>query len=157
MARQMEQSVPSESPESLLTSGRWEHFDHQADIGVRGRGATKADAFAQAARALTAVLTDPDRIGTGQRVQIECRAPDDEFLLVDWLNRIVYEMATRRMLFGQFKVAIEGDRLTAEAIGEPVDALRHAPAVEVKGATYTAAKVGPEPDGSWVAQCVVDV
>ena len=36
-------------------SKRWEHFEHDADIGVRGIGASKADAFEQAALALTAV------------------------------------------------------------------------------------------------------
>jgi tRNA nucleotidyltransferase (CCA-adding enzyme) len=34
---------------------------------------------------------------------------------------------------------------------------RHQPAVEVKGATYTALKVARDEQGRWVAQCVVDV
>ena len=38
---------------------RWEHFAHGADVGVRGRGASKAEAFAQAALAMTAVVADP--------------------------------------------------------------------------------------------------
>jgi len=38
-----------------------------------------------------------------------------------------------------------------------VDIARHRPAVEVKGATYTALRVAQEADGAWVAQCVVDV
>ena len=37
----------------------WEHFPHEADIGVRGRGMSAATAFEQAALALTAVITDP--------------------------------------------------------------------------------------------------
>jgi RNA-splicing ligase RtcB len=37
----------------------WEHFAHDADISVRGWGATAADAFGQAAFAVTAVVTDP--------------------------------------------------------------------------------------------------
>lgn len=41
---------------------RWEHFRHEADIGVRGLGATREAAFEQAALALTAVLTDPARV-----------------------------------------------------------------------------------------------
>jgi hypothetical protein len=35
----------------------WEHFPHDADVGVRGRGLTAAEAFEQAAQALTAVIT----------------------------------------------------------------------------------------------------
>ncbi len=34
-------------------------------------------------------------------------------LLIDWLNALVYEMATRRMLFGAFVVTIEDSRLHA--------------------------------------------
>jgi len=32
-----------------MTSKRWEHFAHEADIGVRGIGASKAEAFEQGA------------------------------------------------------------------------------------------------------------
>ena len=40
-------------------SARWQHFHHGADVGVRGIGSTLAQAFEQAALALTAVVTDP--------------------------------------------------------------------------------------------------
>jgi len=135
----------------------WEHFEHGADIGVRGIGATRAEAFEQAALALTAVLTDPAGVVPRAMVEIRCAAPDVEVLLVDWLNALVYEMATRRMLFGRFGVTIGGQALTGEAWGEPVDVARHRPAVEVKGATYTALSVACRADGNWVAQCIVDV
>ena len=47
--------------------------------------------------------------------------------------------------------------LRATAWGEPVVVARHRPAVEVKGATYTALCVARQPDGRWLAQTVVDV
>ena len=134
----------------------WEHYEHGADIGVRGLGATKAQAFEQAALALTAVITDPQGVAAPQTVQIECQAPDDELLLADWLNALVYEMAVRRMLFGRFQVSLDGTRLTAQASGEPVSVPRHHPAVEIKGATYTTLRVAPV-EGGWLAQTVVDV
>ena len=128
---------------STTIAARWEHFPHQADMGVRGIGPTKAEAFAQAALALIAVITDPGAVAAKEPVTVSCEAPDDELLLVDWLNAIVYEIATRKMLFGRFDVRIEG--------------ARHQPAVEVKGATYTALSVRQDPGGAWIAQCVVDV
>jgi SHS2 domain-containing protein len=91
----------------------WEHFEHGADIGVRGIGATLAEAFEQAALALTAVLADPAGVTPSTSVEIRCAAPDDEVLLVDWLNALVYEMATRKMLFGRFGVTIKGTRWRA--------------------------------------------
>jgi tRNA nucleotidyltransferase (CCA-adding enzyme) len=141
----------------MLTENRWEHFPHGADIGVRGIGATKADAFAQAATALTAVITNPTLLAANEHVDVSCEAPDDDLLLVDWLNALVYEMATRNLLFGRFEVRLSDHCLEARAWGERVDVTRHAPAVEVKGATLTSLSVRQEADGAWIAQCVVDV
>jgi SHS2 domain-containing protein len=138
----------------------WEHFEHGADIGVRGVGVSKAEAFEQAALALTAVITDPQRVAARETVHIACAAPDDELLLAAWLNALVYEMAVRRMLFGCFhvelNVELNGTHLDAQATGEAISVERHHPAVEVKGATYTALRVA-QIDGGWVAQTVVDV
>jgi tRNA nucleotidyltransferase (CCA-adding enzyme) len=61
------------------------------------------------------------------------------------------------MLFRRFEVSIADHRLDAVAWGEPVDRLRHEPAVEPKGASYTELRVTRREDGAWVAQCVVDV
>jgi SHS2 domain-containing protein len=136
---------------------RWEHFAHDADIGVRGIGASREEAFEQTALALTAVITDPRNVRPDETVEIACEAPDDELLLVEWLNALIYETATRRMLWSRFSVRIEGHRLRATAWGEKAEVARHQPAVEVKGATYTNLSVKQDVSGVWTAQCVVDV
>lgn len=125
-------------------------------MGVRGIGATREQAFEQAALALTAIITDLASVKPTEQVDVHGEAPELELLFVDWLNAIVYEMATRRMLFSRFEVDIDGQRLNARLWGEPVDTTRHQPAVEVKGATYTALRVARE-NGTWLAQTVVDV
>ena len=140
---------------SAMSRARWEHFPHDADVGVRGFGPTPAETFAQAALALTAVVTRA-RIEPLSPVEVRCEAPDLELLFVDWLNAIIYEMAVRRMLFARFDVRIEGAELQATLWGEPVDVARHAPACEPKGATYTALRVAQESEG-WSAACIVDV
>jgi SHS2 domain-containing protein len=130
---------------------RWGHFAHDADVGVRGRGSTAAEAFEQAACALTAVVTDT-AIEPRTEVKVRCEAPDVELLLVEWLNAVIYNM-----LFGRFAVRIAGTHLDGTLWGEPVDIARHSPACEPKGATYTALKVAQDGDGMWSAACVVDV
>jgi SHS2 domain-containing protein len=137
-------------------TARWEHFEHGADVGVRGLGDTKSEAFAQAALALTAAVTDPASVRPVACVELACEAPDDELLLAAWLDALVYEMATRRMLFSRFEVRIDGARLAARAWGEALEGARHHPAVEVKGATLTALRVARHGKG-WLAQTVVDV
>lgn len=145
----------------MTAAGAWEHFEHGADIGVRGVGPTREAAFVQAAVALTAVVTDPAAVRPVTPTGLRCEAPDEALLFVDWLNAIVYEMATTRQLFARYDVTIRtapgGLELTGTAHGEPVDPARHHPAVEVKGATHTELRVEPLDDGRWVAQCVVDV
>ena len=146
----------SQSATPAESKARWEHFPHDADVGVRGCGATAAEAFEQAAHALTAVVTHAE-VEPKVSVEVSCEAPDLELLFVEWLNAIIYEMAVRQMLFGRFAVRIEGTRLEGTLWGEPVDVARHAPACEPKGATYTALKVATDADGIWSAACIVDV
>ena len=134
----------------------WQHFHHQADIGIRGIGRTLDEAFAEAAVALMAVICSPQKVEPKEEVRIHCQGDDLELLFVDWLNELIYEMATRRMLFGRFEVTVAGDKLDGRAWGETVDLERHETAVEVKGATYTQLKVALQ-DDKWIAQCVVDV
>jgi len=134
-----------------------EHFPHDADVGVRGVGRSKEQAFEQAALALMKIVSELETIRLSQEVAFDCAAPNDRLLLVDWLNRLIYEMAVRHMLFGRFAVTIADGRLRGRAWGENIDRARHAPAVEPKGATLTELKVERRPDGAWIAQCVIDV
>ena len=147
----MKDSTSHDSP------GNWEHYDHGADIGVRGIGNTREKAFEQAALALTAVVTDPDEVSSLEVIEVDCTGADDELVFVDWLDAIIYEMATRKMLFGRFEVRLGDNELSGHLWGENVDVERHRPAVEIKGATLTTLSVARDKDGQWVAQTVVDV
>ena len=132
------------------------YFPHEADLGICGWGPTADIAFEEAALGLTASVTD-GQVVPATRVELSCEGTDLELLFVAWLNAIIYEMAVRRMLFGRFEVHINGNRLKASMWGEAIDRLRHSPACEPKGATYTALKVSKDDNGRWTACCVVDV
>lgn len=140
-----------------MHSRRWEHFEHDADIGLRATASSRERLFEAMAEALTALVTDPKDVRAAQTVSVHCEAPDDAVLLTDWLNALIYEMAARKMLFGDWHVSIEGHVLDAVAKGEAVDRARHKPVVEVKGATYTALSVQQDSAGTWHGQCIVDV
>ena len=135
----------------------WEHFHHVADIGVRGSGHTLAEAFEQAALAMMAVIVEPGRVKDVSMIELNLSAPDNELLLVEWLNALIYEVATRRMLFTRFQLEIQNHNLQGKAWGEPIDVERHQPAVEIKGATFTELCVWQDEKSLWHAQCVVDV
>ena len=140
-----------------MSEAHWELFPHGADIGVRGIGDSKAEAFEQVALALTAVIADPQSVTGRERIDVTCEAPDDELLLVEWLNALVFEMATRRMLFARFEVRINSHQLVGKAWGEPIDESKHDLGVEVKGATCTNLSARCDENGRWLAKCVVDV
>ena len=142
---------------SKTISPHWEHFEHGADIGIRGIAPTLEQAFEQTAVAMTAVITNPDQVSASKAVSIRCEAPDHELLLLDWINELVYEMAVQGLLFKHYQVVINNGIFVAKAFGETVDRQKHQPAVEIKGATFTELHVYQKPDGSWVAQCIVDV
>ena len=125
-------------------------------MGIRGFGNTLAEAFEQTALAMSAIITELSLINPREEVSIICEEPDQELLLVDWLNALIFEMSTRKILFGRFDVFIELGRLEASAWGELTDVKRHQPVVEIKGATYTELAVHRS-QGQWIAQCVVDV
>jgi len=140
-----------------MSNAYWEHYSHPADMGIRGIGPTKEQAFGQAALALTAVITDLQTVEPKEVVKISCEEQDDELLFVCWLNALIYEMATRRMLFSKFEVSIANNQLGARAWGEKIDLKKHNPTVEVKAATYADLKVQQNKNGSWLVQCIVDV
>jgi SHS2 domain-containing protein len=140
-----------------MSRAHWQHYSHPADMGIRGFGASMEEAFEQAAMALTAIITDLKKVEPRQMIEIICQEQDNELLFVGWLNALLYEMATRHMLFSRFELEIKDGHLSAKAWGEKIDIKRHSPAVEVKAATCADLKVGNDGEGNWLAQCVVDV
>ena len=139
----------------LLTI-RYETFEHEADIGIRGFGTTLEEAFANAAAALYSVMVDITRVDQKEFRGVNVSADDQEQLLVEWLNALLAVSDIERLAFSRFEVRIEGNRLAGTAWGEHLDRTRHQAHVEVKGATYHMLSVRQE-NGRFVAQCVVDV
>ena len=125
-------------------------------MGIRGYGSTLEEAFASGALAMVAVNVEPEKIEQKEKIEITCSEPDVELLFIEWLNNILYEMTTRKMLFGKFEVVIKGDDLTGFAWGEKLDIKKHEPASEIKGISYSDLKVTEE-NGKWIAQCIVDI
>jgi SHS2 domain-containing protein len=134
----------------------YETFEHGADIGIRGFGQTMAEAFENTAIALYSVMVNIPAVEASEKRSVTVSAPDNELLLIEWLNALLSLSDIEHMVFSKFKVKMEGASLTGTAWGEKLDQERHEPNVEIKGATYYMLKV-TEADGRFVAQCVVDV
>lgn len=131
------------------------YFEHDADIGIVGRGSTIEQAFESAAEAVFAIVTNLETVKPDIPVAFEFEEEDIEFALVTWLNLLLGKAHELGMVFGRFHIHRQGNLWQAEALGEKWHAdLEHG--VEVKGATLTMLSV-KQIGGIWEARCVVDV
>lgn len=134
---------------------RYAYFEHDADMGIVGRGASVEEAFEAAAAAMFAIMTEPAAVRGKQTVQIEFEEADIEFALVRWLNALLAAARTDGMVFAEFRLERDGGVWRGSASGEHWrDDLERG--VEVKGATLTMLSVR-QAEAGWEARCVVDV
>lgn len=131
------------------------YFDHDADVGIVGRGASMEAAFVAAARAAFALTCDLDAVEARERIEIEFEETDPEFALVVWLNLLLAHANERGLALARFELSRDGPRWRGAAWGEPWrDGIERR--TQVKGATLTMLAVG-RTDSGWEARCVVDV
>ncbi len=131
------------------------YFDHDADVGIIGRGATLEAAFEAAAAATFAVMVDPRAVRPQTVVRVYFEESDPELALVTWLNELLAEARGAGLALLRFRLYRHGAHWSGEGWGEPWrDEVERG--VEVKGATLTMLAVQPVHDG-WEARCVVDV
>jgi len=145
---------PDKSPAARVGKA-YDYFDHDADVGVIGRGPTIESAYEAVAEATFALMAPLPAVRPHVRVRFDFVEPDPELALITWLNRLLAEARTENLILAEFHLRRVVDRWYGEAQGEPwrEDLER---GVEVKGATLTMLQVGAM-DGVWEARCVVDV
>ncbi len=120
----------------------FEIVNHTADVGVIAYGADLSQAFANAARALFSLIIELDDVAEFLHRDIELTAPDEESLLVAWLNELIYLFDTENIVFKRFDVTkLNNRQLKARSYGEKVDSSKHRLKTGVKAATYHMLKV----------------
>ena len=133
----------------------YEYFEHDADIGVVGRGATVERAFESAAEAMFAVMAEPASLRESAEVSVSFVEDDLDLALVQWLNALLGAAREKGLVFRRFSLSRNGSRWDGRAWGEPWrEEIERG--VEVKGATLTMLSVKLGATG-WEARCVVDV
>ncbi|PYN81423.1 MAG: archease [Candidatus Rokuibacteriota bacterium] len=120
---------------SACESG-WEYFETEADVGVRAWGSTRAEAFAQAALGVFALIVKPDEVGEHEHREVRAQADSPERLLVGWINECLYVHEIEGFVVRR----VEVDACTATLVhgvlhGEEIDTARHRLGTIVKAAT----------------------
>ena len=120
----------------------FEIVNHTADVGIIAYGADIEQAFANAARALFSLITELDDVAEVVYRDIELIAPDEESLLVEWLNELIYLFDAENIIFKRFDISrLDNTQLKARSYGEKVDSSKHRLKTGVKAATYHMLKI----------------
>ena len=139
--------------------GRYESFDHTADLGLRIYATDLEDLFRTAAEALFDVIViDRDQVEPLETEQFQLTADSTETLLVDWLNELIFHFETGHLVFGRFDVSVDplGRTITARVHGEPMDPKRHGLNHEVKAVTHHGVQVVHDQVGC-AAELILDL
>ena len=120
----------------------FEIVNHTADVGIIAYGDDISQTFANAARALFSLITELDDVEEFLHRDIELVAPDEESLLVEWLNELIFLFDTENIVFKRFDVTkLNNTQLKARSYGEKVASSKHRLKTGVKAATYHMLKV----------------
>ena len=115
----------------------FEIIDHTADVGIIAYGADIRQAFANAARAMFSLITELNEVEEGIYRDIELTAPDQESMIVEWLNELIYLFDTENIIFKRFDITqLDSTQLKARSYGEKVNSSKHKLKTGIKAATY---------------------
>jgi SHS2 domain-containing protein len=132
-------------------------LEHTADVGFEAFGATREEAFVNAARALFYLIVELDSIELREEVSVQVQGPDPESVLVNWLSELLYLHDAEGWLFRDFEImSLRDDSLSARARGEKFQRSRHQAKLLVKAITYHQLALEKTAQG-WRAQVYVDI
>ena len=137
---------------------RYEPLEHTAEAGIIARGATLAEAFANAAEGMYAIMLELEGVAEREQRVIEIEGDGYEQLLVDWLLELLFLTETEDLVFRRFQIdELSETRLRGRAWGERYDRERHVSHnVTVKAVTRHMLEIGPA-DGGYRVQVLFDI
>lgn len=135
----------------------WEHFETEADVGVRAWGSTRAEAFAQATLGVFALIVNPDEVAAHERREVRAQGDSLERLLVNWINECLYVHEIEGFVVRRVEVDACTETLVHGLLhGEEIDTGRHRFGTIVKAATLHRVVVA-EREGCHEVRVIVDV
>ena len=140
-----------------MTEGGWEHFEVEADVGVRGWGPSRAAAVAQLTLGVFSLIAAPGGVEVRERREVRAQAENPEALLVTWVDECLYVHEIEGFVVREVEMTVCTDTLAHGYLhGEPLDPRRHQIGTVVKGATYHRTALTTQ-DGLHEARLIVDV
>ena len=135
----------------------YEVIDHTADIGLRVFGADPVELFANAACALTDLITDQRSVTAAESLKLTVTGRDWPDLMVNWLREILYLWSGKDLLVASVEIDhISAQRIVAVVSAESFRPERHRIRHEIKAVTYHQIEVSTDLTG-WQAKVILDV
>jgi tRNA nucleotidyltransferase (CCA-adding enzyme) len=135
----------------------WEHFEVEADVGVRAWGPSRAAAFAQAALGVLALIVDPSSVHDRESREVRAQADSPETLLAAWVDECLYVHEIEGFVARDVTVSECSDAVVhGRLVGEPIDPGRHRLGTVVKAATLHGISVTTEA-GRHEVRIIVDI
>jgi len=141
-------------PEGLV---HVEPIDHTADVGVRVRAPSPAEAFACVAAAMFDFMVEREGVAPERRWSVRLEAEGWEDLLVAWLEELLYRYESEGVVPRTFHISeIASTHLVAEIEGEYLDPARHETRSQIKAVTYHQLRAEETGEG-FVVQVIFDI
>ena len=134
-------------------SDRFEEIEHTADLAIRAYGRDMSELFANAAHGMFALMVEHSVEEPICEREVSLEGMDQESLLVDWLNELIYLHEVEGETYPQFDIeTLSPTQLKAHVTGGPTKSKTKA----IKAATFHELAIEEMADGL-VATIVFDV
>lgn len=131
---------------------KYEFLDHTADVQIHAWGDDLKETFENAAIAMTAYITDINKIDIVTKQTLTIEADDLKGLFYRFLDEVLFlfnaepYLLSKRVRILEFNTSENQFSIRAECYGEPFNLEKHCQGTEIKAITYSAMKIHDEPD-----------
>lgn len=116
---------------------KFKPLEHPSDIGLIAYGKDKKEVLQNAALGMFSLMADLDKVKGKDCYEIKVSGDDQESLLVNWLNELIFIQDSKKVLLNEFKISKLSDKeLSALVCGEKIDLKKHIIQHSIKAATF---------------------
>ena len=119
----------------MTNNKKYKFIDHTADVMFEAYGKSLSKVFENSALATFEVQCDLKKVKRKIKKKIKLKNEDNEKLLFDFLEELIYLKDAKYLLFNKFKVKIKDGKLEADAEGEKINPKKHELKTDVKAVT----------------------
>ena len=146
----------SDHPVRRVEKG-FEVLDHTADIGIAAYGADIKEVFRNAALGLFSLMAELDDIKEDVQREVKLSAEDEDVLLIEWLNELIYIFDVEHIIFKRFEIdKLKGSQISARCFGQEIKPGQHSLKREIKAATYHMLRI-IKSNGGYEVKVIFDI